>query len=379
MRKRRRRNRLFSAARGRNAPRRDGKIFVQAILSREMKMATIEQEKEQRDKLQKALQSLSEITPESLVRGEDLGKVLDFSGGINAFRRVLELFKELAKCSLDDVSHSKMRSLAEKAEEALKRFREIQEFTVQKYPNNPESKRDDLISQVQNSYDTMYDTIMPVLGYFARKSTDLEAIAYEAKQGVAAIRTLETKAKEEYETAKLEVHQLLESMRKAAGEAGVSQNAIYFAQEAKEHAAQAEKWLTKVYWMVGIVSAIALGLSFYYAFGNYDLSPAHTVQFAISKIIFFSVLFFALAVCNRNYRAHRHNYVVNKHRQNALATFETFVKGTSDEATKNAVLLKSAETIFTSIPTGYISKDSEPQGTSQVFEIVRSVLGKGHE
>jgi hypothetical protein len=39
--------------------------------------------------------------------------------------------------------------------------------------------------------------------------------------------------------------------------------------------------------------------------------------------------------------------VVDQHRQNALSTFETFMKAASDEQMKNAVLLQATQAILT--------------------------------
>ncbi len=93
------------------------------------------------------------------------------------------------------------------------------------------------------------------------------------------------------------------------------------------------------------------------------------------KLIIFSVLFAALIWVGRIYRAHRHNYIINKHRQNALSTFETFVKAASDEQTKSAVLLQATQCIFSPQHSGYISKESEPSTYPQVLEIIRGISG----
>jgi len=74
----------------------------------------------------------------------------------------------------------------------------------------------------------------------------------------------------------------------------------------------------------------------------------------------------------KTYRAHRHNAVVNRHRQNALTTFQTFAQAASEEQTKNAVLLQATQCIFSPQQTGYIQSDNDTPGIPQVLEIVRS-------
>ena len=78
------------------------------------------------------------------------------------------------------------------------------------------------------------------------------------------------------------------------------------------------------------------------------------------------------------YRAHRHNFVINRHRLNALSTFEAFAKATDDQQIKNAVLLQATQCIFGPQPTGYISGESESEGYPQILEIVRG-MGAGEK
>ncbi|GAB1402311.1 hypothetical protein MASR1M68_12220 [Elusimicrobiota bacterium] len=69
------------------------------------------------------------------------------------------------------------------------------------------------------------------------------------------------------------------------------------------------------------------------------------VQFTFSKIIIFSSLFFLLTLAFKSYKASKHNEILNKHRQNAITTFEKFVKSANDDKTKNAVLLQTVNAI----------------------------------
>ena len=101
------------------------------------------------------------------------------------------------------------------------------------------------------------------------------------------------------------------------------------------------------------------------------LTPSQSVQMAIPKLFVFSVLL-ATVWCGKTYRAYRHNAVVNRHRQNALATFQTFAKAAVDQATKDAVLLQATQCIFSQQPTGYIQTEPEPTALP-ISEMMRAV------
>jgi hypothetical protein len=96
-----------------------------------------------------------------------------------------------------------------------------------------------------------------------------------------------------------------------------------------------------------------------------------------ARLIILTSLFYITGLCGRNYRANKHNDVVNEHRSLALRTFQLFVDGTSDVDTKNAILLKSAEAIFQPVGTGYQSKDTEPAPNATIVEILRGSGKKG--
>ena len=90
----------------------------------------------------------------------------------------------------------------------------------------------------------------------------------------------------------------------------------------------------------------------------------------------FSILSYIVVWSGKIYKAHKHNYVVNRHRQNALSSFETFIKATSDDATKNAVLIQATQSIFVPQHTGYIGYESDILSSPQILEIIKDVTRK---
>lgn len=91
------------------------------------------------------------------------------------------------------------------------------------------------------------------------------------------------------------------------------------------------------------------------------LSPNNaydTVQLAVSKVVIFIALFYALTLSAKNYLAHKHSQFVNKHRQNALATYKAIADAAHDEAGRDIVLSHAADCIFSPQETGYISNKS---------------------
>ena len=340
-------------------------------------MATTEQENQARGVLTAALGVLAAIVPESLVRKGELGTELSFESGLPYFRRNLELLKRLGNQNIDTLPFSIHSTLGTMAQQQIAYFKQVQEFTLGKYPQNAVANRDNFINQIRDSYDGLFSAIFPVLSFLSDEGKDFALLESQARGKIKSIESF----RKEIEAAKTkelaEVESVLEKVRKAAAEVGVSQHAINFADEAKYHERKGIHWLAATIALTMINIAYALIIAFYYSdVVSPTLTTSQIVEGAVSKLIAFSILSFGMIWCSRNYRAHRNGHIVNKHRQNALSTFETFVKATSDEQTKNAVLMQAAQSIFTPQNTGYLTSDSEQVQSTKILEIIRGVIAK---
>ncbi len=151
-----------------------------------------------------------------------------------------------------------------------------------------------------------------------------------------------------------------------------------FLSEAMEYEVKAQTWQK---WLFGILittSLIAVCILFVPVtiIGN-EANTSTIVQFTISKVVLFSICFYALSIINKNFKAYKHNAIINKHRHNALRTFETFIAGATDEQTKNAVLLQTTQAIFNSQNTGYNNSDADIDMSTKVIEIFKSTAQNG--
>ena len=76
-----------------------------------------------------------------------------------------------------------------------------------------------------------------------------------------------------------------------------------------------------------------------------------------------------LLACFRNFSACRHNHAVNRHRQNALSTYDFFLKSTEDDPeVKKAVALEVMKAEFTADHSGYLKAANETNLSANVFE-----------
>jgi hypothetical protein len=299
------------------------------------------------------------------------------------FVRTKLFFQKLSAANLDIASETKLETLVRMGNKIQNEFNAI---TALSSPPNL-ANRDSRI----HSYKETYEEVSDEIGRFLALSVLFSGTRDEEPQKLAA------QLQAILDSAGKEIPETLKKARDVAEQVGIAQYASLFQKEANEHKRIAWGWL-----IGAILLFAATGLLAYLNYSktldalisitsaavpatqtsssSQTAPPATglTIQLTIAKLIVFSLLFSAVLWASRIYRSHRHNYVINKHRQNALSTFEVFVKAASaDEQTKNAVLLQATQCIFSAQNTGYLgSPDKDSEGGPQILEIWRSLSPK---
>jgi len=208
-----------------------------------------------------------------------------------------------------------------------------------------------------------------------RKGTDFEKLESQATDIVQKLEALRIDSEKRQKHTSVEMSAVLEKVRQAAAEVGVSQHATHFQIQSTEHNRVAKWWLGTTVIMAALTLAWGGFTFLIHPEGINGAAPtsAQVVQFLFSKLIILSALYFGLVWAGKNYTAHRHNYVVNKHRQNALSSFETFAKAAEDDDVKNAVLLQATQSIFAPQMSGYSDRDGDSEAPNKIVEILRTV------
>lgn len=339
-------------------------------------MADPSQENNEREILKKALDSLIAIKPEDLVRTNQLGQQLDFSKGVPYFRRSLKLYADLAKTDLSQVPYRILNQLRTRAESALSTLGQIRAFSPAQQAN-PSQVRDSLINNVREQYDDDYQYFTPAIAYLIRLGTDFEELERGAKEHFSNMVRATSEEQEKQRAATKEIEETLEKVKRAAAEVGVAQHAIHFREATSDHEKAGRVWLA----VAAVFALCALGYSLWSFRQGLQLRAEDIVpwwphlKYVASRLLVLSILLFGMAWSARNYRSHMHNSIVNRHRQNALSTFETFVKAATDKDTKDAVLLQATKSIFEGQSSGYLSSDSEQLPSNLIVEVLRRATG----
>ena len=183
-------------------------------------------------------------------------------------------------------------------------------------------------------------------------------------------------AKEATERVKDEAETVLADVRDLAKEQGVTQHARIFRDASAEYEKQKKPWL----WAFGVLSFLAMASAVVLIFFGPETSTGSgalgaAIQMTATKLFAFGVLSYTILLTGKGYRAAAHNQIINKHRFNALRSFQAFVDGASDEATKNAVLVQATHSIFSHRPSGFGQHENDTMPPSHTLELTRAVMG----
>jgi hypothetical protein len=339
-------------------------------------MGTLQQARELREAIRPKLEEVVKSDPEDLARTRELGTELNFAECIPSLTKIIGLFRDFADVlETEELSFNALSNVNGALDATRNTFRSFVGFSVaQSNPPNRNilQERNALIQQGLNLYDSVFGQVSPVLAFCAAKRGRMGDLESQAESTLSSMKS----AVADLESSRDEAKKTLEIVKGLAQQAGVSQHAEIFAEEARSHQKAARWWLAAT--ILTTALTVWAGLHLYQASldSSKPFSGPQALQVAVAKVVLLSILFTATIWIGRMYRSHRHNAVVNKHRSNALRTFETFAKATTDDPTKNAVLIKATECIFSPQQTGYISHEAETGGAAQVVEIVRGIAGK---
>lgn len=318
--------------------------------------------------LRKSLEDIVGYDAERLAKGENLGAI-DFAEAKEVFDLIIGLAKDSQPLSWELLPTQQIVIAQNPTKTVAETLKKISEFTLDVH-ENPKAERDGLLKAAAKHYEPFLTTLMKYIPFLTLKSTEIREMNVRLSTLLEDTNKKATELLESVEKKKTEAESIVRVTRDAAAKVGVAQFATKFEDIAKAHSDCSKRWLKATVALGFCTIAIASLFAWFAIFKEPELS----VQQAISEVVLVSLFYITAVWSAKNYRAHRHLAVVNYHRQNALATFQTFVKaaGDQDVQTKNAVLLEATRCIFSPSTTGYISSDTDTSG-NRIVEILKTV------
>ena len=314
------------------------------------------------------LETLSKVDPSMELIRPDLGSA-NFEQGVPLLNMTVDLFGDLRSLDLLVLPLEYLRRIHERAQVTLNWLGEVRRFTLEQ--SSPTGTRDHLLQQLEWEYDEHMKHLGSHIGYLLVKQTNFNALDAAARDKMRELDEYTKETREKQDRIRKDMDAALLSVRAAAAEAGVGQQSIVFEEQVKEDTATARWWLWTVVGL-GCVSSFAV----WWLLFDWDPSGETTAEIVREiggRFAVLTLLAFALGFTVRQYTSSKHNKVLNRHRQNALRTFETFVSAADDKETKDAVLLEATRAVFAPQSSGFLRHGREPDSPSTMVEIIRRI------
>lgn len=322
-----------------------------------------------------SLKRVRDFDADSLVRLEELGQKFSFKDAVEPANRLKSVFMKLPIEVLEQFPKNELDQIKAQADNVFNLFEQILDFDPA--VADASATRDTLIRQVKDQYQPVFSKLFPFISFAVARTVDFGELAANGRAAVQNVRDEASKVMDELKETSTTATAVLDEVRSAAAEQGVTQQARYFAEQADSHDGAATKWL-RASSIAGFVAAsYAIFTLFFPQFAYFKANtPAEAIQLTASKILIFVVLGYSLLQCVKNYSAHRHNSVTNRHRQNALLTYTTLAEAGRTSEARDTVLQHAAAAIYAPNDSGYVKQEERGYGGNPVVGFSpRSIVG----
>lgn len=326
-----------------------------------------------------ALERIQTFDSTSLGREDDLGRQMNFAEAVKPAEAIIALYKRIPISALGDFTDTQLNAILGQANADFSVFKQILDFNAAS--NDAVGTRTNILNNIKVRRDQLFDQLWQYVAYGVARITDTSLLETQARATIQGIEDQAATLTKQLTKAKEDADGALAAIRAVASEQGVSQQAVYFKDEAQHQEMLADKWLTYTYRIAVALGVFAILSLFLHKFEWIKPDTnAEMFQLITSKVLIFSVLGYLLLMAARNYTTHKHNAVVNRHRQNALLTYRALVTAADDPGTQDIVLAHAASCIFSPQETGFtVSRGEAGSGSKSVLELLTKGTSKSTE
>ena len=330
------------------------------------------------DQLEQAIQSLEQVQQldaQQVGRADTLGRAFELTAAVPPLARVIGLFSQISSSSLQDLGQAQRSQIQSQADQTIGLYGRLMAFDPA--VENAAGQRQALAEEANTLYNAVFTALFTIIAYLNACKLEPSEATRAAQETLVELTRLSEEGANAVSSLEAEANRVLAEVRKTAAESGVSQKASYFGAEADRHDELTKKWQNYTVLSatgLGAFALVSLAFSLYWP----PVGVYQTTQIALSKVLIFSTIAFMLLLSSRTLLAHRHNAVVNKHRQNALLTFNALAESTGDTQTREVILTHASACIYAPQETGF-TKPSGMSSPSPIIDVMPRIMGQqGH-
>jgi hypothetical protein len=303
---------------------------------------------------------------DELLINPDWGKIT-FEGCRTELDRTYTMLNQFKLLPIEQLPDGPIQQIVGTLPPIKQTLDQIRTFTIE--DANPTATRDQLVNQLRSQADQFFNVSHLYIPYLAYQKGDVQRNINELTRSVEQASQLVDGTKKDIEQKRDEIGGIIVAAREAAASVGVAHFTADFNAESESQDKGAERWLKVT---AGLATATLLAsLVMVYIPIRPDATTPQVVQVFTSKVVILGLLFTATLWCGRLYKAARHQGAINKHRANALRTFQAFTKAASDDAARDAVLMETTKSIFAITPSGYLDNEPAQDGGLKIIEVVK--------
>ena len=290
--------------------------------------------------------------------------------------RILKMTDDLATLPVELTDDGTLSQLGNNLAAVAGIFERIDAFTTADMVANQQG----IASEIRGQHDEILNIYRAEVAWLAIYSGRVQHWLSGARDEYNSTK----RAREETEKQLEAAREAARVAREKAGAAGAAEFTAAFREQAEAAKDASRYWL----WATGLAFGLATiaTLTFVVLHGNgIPPSPSTTADALIYlgwRVGTVGLLFGASVWCGRHYRAHRHNYEVNQHREACLENMQAFQRAVDDQAVKDMVVLEFSRAAAQGMPTGFISgraearSDLSPQVLSLATKQASSLGGR---
>lgn len=99
-------------------------------------------------------------------------------------------------------------------------------------------------------------------------------------------------------------------------------------------------------------------------------------KFILGKIVFISIIIYALRICVKNYNAQMHNYIINRHKANSFKSALSLLDTAKSEEGNDKLLIQATQAIFSHQDTGYGKTDFDENNVNIITSLTENISKK---
>jgi hypothetical protein len=307
---------------------------------------------------------IKEITPPGYLTPSDITKFQTSKGKLEEIQRVLRKASIIAGSV--DLPTPISNKLNEVFQEFLEHYNPLLADLSSKTTNEVAEHYRQAFEGINSYYNNFFEFTsssfrLPILNVVSTYGNELMQGADE--KTIELISTLEKEIER--------VKRLSKELDEKATQSVISNYAEVFEAEETNNQILSNKWLVasvvlSISFLTSLIFSIACNwmpiITTLTSTENTIISTKQIFNYPllISKIVIISFIVYLITFCFKQYSINKHLQTVNKHRKNAINSYNLFEASLGkNDGTKNILMLELAKAIYELTHTGYLSKESD--------------------